>query len=140
MSLALFLRANKFQLELAKVHLQDYSLVQMDPGTTMILLFHYDSCSHHFKKAHTEYSLEERSVCPLPLHTSWAGDIPKAADPWGASSVMLLITNANRGHVGIRGQKHVHAAPILGWNPIASSFHCKTVQVTHHQHLPIISH
>lgn len=36
MSLALFFRAEKFQLELAKVHLQDYSLVQVDPATTMI--------------------------------------------------------------------------------------------------------
>ncbi|XP_049663342.1 uncharacterized protein LOC126041546 [Accipiter gentilis] len=30
-------RAEKFQLELAKVHLQDYSLVQVDPATTLIL-------------------------------------------------------------------------------------------------------
>lgn len=39
MSLALLLRAKKFQLELAKAHLQDHRLVQVDPGTTMILFY-----------------------------------------------------------------------------------------------------
>lgn len=68
------------------------------------------------KQAHTEYSSEET----WSVHVSWAGwrvfstDTPEAASPWGASSMMHLITNTNRSRGGMRGQKHVHAAPVLG--------------------------
>lgn len=116
----MFLKTKMFQLQLAKVHLQEYSSVAVDPGTTMILFCFNMGFAAIVLKAHTGYSLGERSIDWLPLHVRQARmkllcmDIPKTPDPWEASSIVILVTNAYHGHGEIRGHKHVHVAPTLG--------------------------
>ena len=69
MSLALFLRAKKFQLELATVHLQDYSLVQVDPGTTMILYHFIMALTAIILKRHIPNTVRRRDLYVLYLCT-----------------------------------------------------------------------
>lgn len=62
MSLPLFLRAEKFQLELAKVHLQDYSLVQVDPDTAMILFCFIMALAAIILKTHILNTVQRRNL------------------------------------------------------------------------------
>ena len=69
MSLALFLRAKKFQLELAMVHLQDYNLVQVDPGATMILYHFIMALAAIILKRHILNTVRRRDLYVLYLCT-----------------------------------------------------------------------
>lgn len=80
MSLALFLRAEKFQLELAKVHLQDYSLVQVDPATTMILFFFITALTAVVLTRHILNSVQRRDLdvlCPCTQARPGEGFSPR---------------------------------------------------------------
>jgi len=79
MSLALFLRAKKFQLELAKVHRPDYSLVQVDPGTTMILFCFIMALAAIILKRHILNAIRRRDLyvlCPCTQAGPGQGSSP----------------------------------------------------------------